>query len=106
MRALHGVDGHFDLVPPHGEQAQIRDLGLTRRIALHPGLGMDFLHQNLQRAPANLAQVPIVVRKELLITAGAVDMNASPTQVAVGLAEAAIANECGSRAHGRLQLFA
>jgi hypothetical protein len=60
---------------------------------------MDFLHQNLQRAPANLAQVSIVVRKELLVATSAVDMNASPSQVAVGLAEAAIAIEGRFRSH-------
>ena len=62
---------------------------------------MDFLHQNLQWTPANLAKVPIVIRKELLITAGAVDMNASPPQVAISLTEAAVANECRFRSHAR-----
>jgi hypothetical protein len=65
---------------------------------------MDLLHQRLQRAPANLAEVPIIVRHEVLVTAGAVDMDASPAQIVVRFTEAAIANKRRFRAHRRLRL--
>jgi hypothetical protein len=36
----------------------------------------------------------VVVRQEMLVTAGAIDMDARPSQIVVRFAEAAIANEC------------
>jgi hypothetical protein len=65
---------------------------------------MDLLHQRLQRAPANLAKVAVIVRHELLVTAGAIDMDASPAQIVIRFAKAAIANKRGLRAHRRLPL--
>jgi hypothetical protein len=60
---------------------------------------MDLIHQSLKRAPANLAQVSIFVRHQLLVAAGAVDMDASPPQIVVRFAQATIANESRFRSH-------
>ena len=62
---------------------------------------MDLIHQSLKRAPANLAQVSIFVRHKLLVAAGAVDMDASPSQIVVRFAPATIANESRFRSHTR-----
>jgi hypothetical protein len=75
--------------------------GLTRRIALRSSVGMDLIHQSLKRAPANLAQVSIFVRHNLLVAAGAVDMDASPSHVVVRFAQATVANESRFCSHTR-----
>jgi hypothetical protein len=62
---------------------------------------MDLIHQSLKRAPANLAQVSIFVRHKLLVAAGAVDMDESPSQIVVCFAQATIANESRFRSHTR-----
>jgi hypothetical protein len=54
---------------------------------------MGLIHQSLKRAPANLAQISIFIRHKLLVTAGAIDMDASPSQIVVRFAQATIANE-------------
>ena len=61
---------------------------------------MDFFHQRLQRAPTNLAQVTIVIWNKLFAVADAVNAHASPSQIVVSFAKAAIANERGFGAHG------
>ncbi len=60
---------------------------------------MDFLHQRLQRAPADLAQVSVVVRHELLAIAGAVDADVRPPQIVVRFAETAITHKSRFRSH-------
>src|SRR5450432_4162395 len=69
------------------------------RVPLLSGLVMDLLHQRLQRAPTDLAQVAVVVRHDLLAVAGAVDADARPPQIVVRFAQAAIANERRFRSH-------
>jgi len=64
---------------------------------------MDLLHQRLQRAPADFAQVPVVVRHELLAVAGAIDADPRPSKVVVGFAQAAIANEGRFGSHGQIR---
>ena len=76
-------------------------LGLARRISLRSGLVMDLLHQSLERAPADFAKVAIVVGHQLLAAAGTVDVDASPSQIVVRFAEAAIANKSRFRSHAR-----
>jgi hypothetical protein len=65
----------------------LSDLAIRRvasRISVLTSLFVDFLHQCLQRAPANLAQVSIIVRQELLVATGAVDVDMSPANIVVG----------------------
>ena len=69
------------------------------RIPFLSRLVMDLLHQRLQRAPADLAQVPVVVRHELLAVAGAVHADVRPSEVVAGFAQAAIADEGRFRSH-------
>jgi hypothetical protein len=60
---------------------------------------MDFLHQGLERTPANLAKVSIVVRHQLFAAGGAVYMDVSPSQIGVRFPEAAIAHKGRFRSH-------
>ena len=62
---------------------------------------MDLFHQRLERAPADFAKVSFVVRQELLVTAGAVDVHMSPPKIVVGLAKTTITNEGGFLPHAR-----
>ena len=71
------------------------------QIPLVPCLFVDFLHQSLQGAPADLAEIPCIVWRELPAAVGAIDLDVSPTQVAVSFPEAAIADKCGFRCHAR-----
>jgi hypothetical protein len=64
---------------------------------------MDLLHQRLQRAPANLAYVSIVVRHELPAIAGAADADVGPSQIVIRFAEAAVANKGRFRSHDRIR---
>ena len=64
---------------------------------------MDLLHQRLQRAPTDLAQVALVVRHELLAVASAVDADARPPQIVVRFAQAAIANERRFRSYDQIR---
>jgi hypothetical protein len=54
---------------------------------------MDLLHQSLERTPAHLAKVSIVIRHQLLACSGAIDVDVSPSQIVVRFPEAAIADE-------------
>jgi hypothetical protein len=54
---------------------------------------MHLFHQALERAPANLAKIPLIVRHQLPTLGRAVDANVSPSKVVVGGAETAIANK-------------
>jgi hypothetical protein len=54
---------------------------------------MNLLHQRLERAPADLAKIAVVVRHELPAAAGAVDTDPRPSKIIVGFAQAAIADE-------------
>jgi hypothetical protein len=65
----------------------------VRRISLLSGVIMDLLHQSLERTPAHLAKVSIVIRHQLFAAGSAVDVNVSPSQVVVRFPEAAIADE-------------
>lgn len=69
------------------------------RISLLSRIVVNFLHQRLKRAPANLTQVPVVIGHELLAVAGAVHADARPSEVVVGFAETAIADEGRFRSH-------
>ena len=60
---------------------------------------MDLFHQRLERAPADFAQVSIIVRQQLLVATGAVDVDISPPQIVVGLAKTTITNEGGFLSH-------
>jgi hypothetical protein len=62
---------------------------------------MDLVHQSPKRAPENLAQVPIFVWHKLLVAAGAVDMDASLSQIVICFAQATIANEGRFPSHTR-----
>jgi hypothetical protein len=64
---------------------------------------MKFLHQRLQRAPANLAQVAVIVRHKLLAVADAVNADAYPTKIVIGFTKAAIADESRFRSHDRIR---
>ena|ERR1700722_17644098 len=64
---------------------------------------MDLLHQRLKRAPANLAEVPIVVRHKLSAVAGAVHADMGPSEIVVGFAETTIAEEGSFRSHPRIR---
>src|ERR1700680_1891279 len=85
------------------EALQLARIALRSRFALRvpllSSLVMDLLHQRLQRAPTDLAQVALVVRHELLAVASAVDADARPPQIVVRFAQAAIANERRFRSH-------
>jgi hypothetical protein len=73
-------------------------LGVARRgVPLLARLVMNLLHQ------ANLAQVAVVVRHELLAVADAVDADAYPTKIVVGFTQAAIADESRFRSHDRIR---
>jgi hypothetical protein len=69
------------------------------RISLLSRLVVNFLHQRLKRAPADLTQVPVVIGHELLAVAGAVHADTCPSEVVVGFTETAIADEGRSRSH-------
>jgi hypothetical protein len=60
---------------------------------------MDLLHQRLQRAPADLAKIAVVVRRELSAVAGAVDTDSRPSKIIVGFAQATIADKCRFGSH-------
>src|SRR5580698_5235635 len=77
----------------------------SRLAGMPPGLrfAMDLLHQGLHRAPADLAEVAVVVRHQLLAAIDAVDVKMRPSEVAVGFAQATVANVGGPGAHRLLQ---
>lgn len=68
-------------------------------IPFFSGLLMDLLHRGLKRAPANLTQVSVFIRYELLAVADSVDADVRPSQVVVCFAQTTIANEGRFRAH-------
>jgi hypothetical protein len=76
-----------------------RRLFFVRRISLRPGVIVNLLHQSLERTPAHLAKVSIVIRHQLLACGGAIDVDVSPSQVVVRFPEAAIADEGRFRSH-------
>jgi hypothetical protein len=78
-------------------------LRLVRRIALFSGIVVDLLHERLQRAPADFAQVAVVVRHELLTVADAIDADVGPSEVVVGFAEAAITDKSRFHSHGGIR---
>jgi hypothetical protein len=100
------VDQGAGLQQPSSLAAASRRSAAARRIPLPSGLFVDLLHQGLQRAPANFTEVAVVVRHELLVAAGAIDMDASPAQIIVCFAKAAIANKRRFRTHRGLPLAA
>jgi hypothetical protein len=59
--------------------------------------------QRLQRAPADLAQVPVIVWHELLAVARTIDTDARPSKIAVGFAQTKIANEDRFGSHDRIR---
>lgn len=64
---------------------------------------MNLFHQRLQRAPADLAKIPVVVRHELPAVAGTVDTDPRPSQIIVGFAQTTIADECRFGSHGQIR---
>jgi hypothetical protein len=64
-----------------------------RQISLFSRLVMNLFHQRLKRAPADLAEVSIVVRHELSAITGAVHADVGPSEIVIGFAEAAIADK-------------
>ena len=87
--------------PDDAARTPISRSGIASRVSLLASLFVGFLHQSLQRAPANLAQVSIIVRQELLVATGAVDVDMSPAYIVVGFAQTTIANEGRFLAHAR-----
>jgi predicted metallopeptidase len=65
-----------------------------------PRFFVNLLHQRLQRAPADLAQVAIVIRHELLAIHRTVNTNMRPPEIVIGLPEAAIAGKRRFRSDG------
>jgi hypothetical protein len=62
-------------------------------------LGLDLFHQSLQWTPTDLTEISLIIRHEAPAVADAVDVNVSPSQVAVRFAVTAIANESCFRSH-------
>jgi hypothetical protein len=62
---------------------------------------MDLLHQRLKWAPADLAEVSLVVRHELPAVARAIHADIGPSEIVIGLAETTIAHEGSFRSRPR-----
>jgi hypothetical protein len=79
-------------------------LGIARReVPLFARPIVNFHHQRLQRAKANFAKIPAVVRHELLTIDGAIDAHARPSKIVVGFAKAAITDKSRFGSHDRIR---
>jgi hypothetical protein len=89
---------------PKNSRTAGASLGFARRVApLFARSVVNFLHQRLQRAKANFAKIPAVVRHELLAVDGAVDAHARPSKIVVGFAKAAITDKSRFGSHDRIR---